>query len=49
MQYTNSNLLIQPQQFPDDPDLLLSITPAQAGWKLISFQVRQLATAKLGQ
>lgn len=44
MQYTNSNLLIQPQQFPDDPGLLLSITPAQAGWKLISFQVRQLAT-----
>ena len=46
MQYTNSNLLIQPQQFPDDPDLLLSITPAQAGWKLISFQVRQLATGQ---
>jgi 5-deoxy-glucuronate isomerase len=46
MQYTNSNLLIQPQQFPDDPGLLLSITPAQAGWKLISFQVRQLATGQ---
>jgi 5-deoxy-glucuronate isomerase len=46
MQYTNSNLLIQPQQFPDDPGLLLSITPALDGWKLISFQVRQLATGQ---
>ena len=43
MQYTADNILIKPGVFPDDPDLILSITPQQAGWEYISFQARRLA------
>lgn len=42
MQYTADNLLIRPKHDPSDPDLILSITPEQAGWEYISFQVRHL-------
>lgn len=28
---------------PDDPDLILNVTPEQAGWDYISFQARRLA------
>jgi len=43
MQYTADNILVKPGVFPNDPDLILSITPQQAGWEYISFQVRRLA------
>ena len=43
MQYTADNILVKPGVFPDDPDLILSITPEQAGWEYISFQARRLA------
>ena len=41
-QYTTENLLIKPACPPKEPDLLLSITPEEAGWEYISFQVRRL-------
>ncbi|MBW7992446.1 MAG: 5-deoxy-glucuronate isomerase [Planctomycetes bacterium] len=43
MQYTADNILVKPGVFPDDPDLILSITPQQARWEYISFQARRLA------
>jgi len=43
VRYTAENILVKPGVFPDDPDLILSVTPEQAGWQYISFQVRQLA------
>jgi 5-deoxy-glucuronate isomerase len=42
MQYTADNILVKPGVSPDDPDLILSITPQQAGWEYISFQARRL-------
>lgn len=46
MQYTAENILVKPVNHPNDPDLILSITPKQAGWDYISFQVRRLAAGK---
>ncbi|MFH1718280.1 MAG: 5-deoxy-glucuronate isomerase [Planctomycetota bacterium] len=46
MQYTSDNILVKPGIFPDDPDMILSITPEQAGWEYISFQARRLAENK---
>ncbi|MBN2315119.1 MAG: 5-deoxy-glucuronate isomerase [Sedimentisphaerales bacterium] len=46
MRYTSDNILVKPDIFPDDPDLILSITPEQAGWEYVSFQVRQLSEGK---
>ena len=46
MQYTPDNILVRSGSFSDDPDLILSITPEQAGWEYISFQVRRLAEGK---
>ena len=43
MRYTAEDILIKPGVFPGDPDLILSVTPEQAGWEYISFQVRKLA------
>jgi len=43
VQYTADNILVKPAVSPDDPDLILSITPQQAGWEYISFQARRLA------
>jgi len=43
VRYTAENILVKPGVFPDDPDLILSVTPEQAGWEYISFQVRRLA------
>ncbi|MCB0214174.1 MAG: 5-deoxy-glucuronate isomerase, partial [Anaerolineae bacterium] len=43
MQYTPENMLVRPTSDPADPGLILSVTPDQAGWDYISFQVRQLA------
>lgn len=42
MQYSTENILVRPLANAADPDLLLSITPEQAGWQYISFQVRRL-------
>lgn len=45
-QYTTENLLIPPASGSEDPGLLLSITPEEAGWEYISFQVRRLDTGE---
>jgi 5-deoxy-glucuronate isomerase len=42
MQYTTENLLVCPQTSPQDPDLILAVTPQSAGWDFISFQARKL-------
>jgi 5-deoxy-glucuronate isomerase len=42
MQYTTENLLVSPLTNPQDPDLILAVTPQSAGWEFISFQVRKL-------
>ncbi|HEX71735.1 MAG TPA: 5-deoxy-glucuronate isomerase [Candidatus Hydrogenedentes bacterium] len=42
MQYTAENLLVRPTHYPEDPGLVLSLTPERAGWSHISFQVRRL-------
>jgi 5-deoxy-glucuronate isomerase len=44
MQYDTGNLLIRPQRLGEDPNLILSITPASAGWQYLTFQARRLAT-----
>lgn len=46
IQYTSSNILVQPTHSPADPDLILSITPEDAGWDYIYFQARRLATGQ---
>jgi len=46
VQYTPDNILVRSGSFSDDPDLILSITPEQAGWEYISFQARRLAEGK---
>jgi len=43
VQYTADNILVRPDVVPGDPDLVLSLTPKEAGWEYISFQVRRLA------
>lgn len=48
MQYHASNLLIRPRAEPDpeDPGLILRVTPETAGWEFIHFEVRQLAAGE---
>ena len=46
MQYTAENILVRPTANPNDPDCILSVTPAEAGWDYISFQARRLATGQ---
>lgn len=41
-QYDSSNLVIHPGR-SDDPDLIVDVTPEEAGWETIWFQVRRLA------
>ena len=41
MQYTAENLLVRPAA---SGDVIVSITPENAGWEFISFQARRLAT-----
>lgn len=43
MKYTAENLLVRSQHSSADPDLVLDISPKSAGWKFISFQVRNLS------
>jgi 5-deoxy-glucuronate isomerase len=42
MRYTAGTVLVLPQSDPNDPGLILSITPESAGWDYISFQARRL-------
>jgi 5-deoxy-glucuronate isomerase len=42
VKYTAENLVVRPAAVPGDPTLQLRITPASAGWDLISFEVRHL-------
>ncbi|HJS20807.1 MAG TPA: 5-deoxy-glucuronate isomerase [Anaerolineales bacterium] len=42
-QYTAENLLVHPSTNPQDPDLILTVTPESAGWDFISFQARQIS------
>jgi 5-deoxy-glucuronate isomerase len=42
--YTASNLLVHPTN--SDPELIVEVTPALAGWEYIHFQVRQLPSTK---
>jgi len=46
MQYSAENILVRAVETPNDPDLILSVTPAQAGWDYISFQARRLAAGQ---
>ena len=46
MQYTADSILVKPKLGGADSDLILSITPEQAGWDYISFQVRKLTQAQ---
>ena len=45
MQYTTENVLVHPSTNPQDPDLILAVTPESAGWDFISFQARRLGAA----
>lgn len=42
MQYTAENLVVRPRRDPSDPSLRLRITPEQAGWDYLSFEMRHL-------
>ncbi len=44
-QYTAENLVIHPGN-SGDPDVLVEVTPALAGWDTINFQARRLAAGK---
>jgi 5-deoxy-glucuronate isomerase len=46
MQYTAENLLVHPVHDSQDPDLILAVTPEQAGWEFISFQARRLGVGR---
>lgn len=41
-QYTPENLVIHPDPASEDSGLIVSVTPAQAGWDTIHFQARRL-------
>lgn len=44
MRYTPENLIVRPQEVDGrDPDLIVEVTPARAGWQTIHFQARRLA------
>jgi 5-deoxy-glucuronate isomerase len=42
-QYTHQNLLVRPGS-SSDPDVVVEVTPALAGWEYVGFQVRRLAS-----
>lgn len=45
MKYTKENLIVRPYQ-KADPDLIVSVSPQEAGWKYIHFQSRRLAAGE---
>ncbi len=47
MQYTRENLIVRPAEVAgQDPDLIVEVTPARAGWEYIHFQARRLAAGR---
>lgn len=46
MNYTADSLLVRPNSYLGDPDLILSISPESAGWEHLSFQARRLAAGQ---
>jgi 5-deoxy-glucuronate isomerase len=46
MHYTAETMLVHPQHNPEDPRLILSVTPESAGWDYIYFQARRLGTGE---
>ena len=46
MQYTAENILVCPAASETDPDLILSITPEEAGWDYIYFQAGRLSAGR---
>ncbi len=46
MHYTAESLLVHPQHNAADPNLILNISPATAGWEFISFQARRLGAGE---
>lgn len=44
-QYTEQNLVVHPGNSAD-PDVIVEVTPANAGWATINFQARRLAAGK---
>jgi 5-deoxy-glucuronate isomerase len=46
VQYTADNILVKPSSHENDPDLILSIKPQEAGWQYISFMARRLAAGQ---
>lgn len=46
MQYKAENILVCPMASETDPDLILSITPEEAGWDYIYFQARRLSAGR---
>jgi len=46
MQHTTENVLVCPVANPQDPDLILAVTPESAGWDFISFQARRLSAGR---
>jgi 5-deoxy-D-glucuronate isomerase len=45
-QYTTENVVICPSTNPEEPDLILTVTPDLAGWDFISFQDWRLSAGK---
>lgn len=45
-QYTTENVLVRPSTNPQEPDLILTVTPDLAGWDFLSFQARRLSAGK---
>ena len=39
-QYTTENVVVCPSTHPQEPDLILTVTPDSTGWGFISFQAR---------
>jgi 5-deoxy-glucuronate isomerase len=46
MRYTAESLLVRRTHDPADPDVILRITPEQANWEFISFEVRRLGAGR---
>ncbi len=47
MRYTSENLIVRPAEVAGrDPDLIVEVTPARAGWELIHFQARRLRAGR---
>ena len=44
-QYTAENLVVHPGN-STDPDVIVEVTPAEAGWETINFQARRLAAGR---